>query len=609
MTAIPQPRPDDLDSNITGTTDTTEPAWTAVSARRQEVSEILRQNYIGAQRSRLGSLNEFRHWTPQEVKDLFDQNMPPIVRGKSDGSRKLYPLGPIYRSIPTDSRRWKQLAAKTAMVGAVDALAIPFSPLLMLANKEDRKKTLKWMSDLNVEALSSSFFVKPDPALVQQAANTGKALCVNRWGVFRVLDSGYAAISHVWAETMGLEYNDEKTEQDERGFNMHHFIRVMDVARKTGSEWFWFDLLAIPKGQDLATKTLKTRLINSLRHVYANAESIIVLDGLTVQLKSRDPLITAAILSCSRWLTRVWTYQEAKLAHKLKIPTATSVVDFEDMVMALREADARDSSRWHELYLTFYRLTPLHDRGISLADIAMSCDHRSCENDIDYARGFFALLGLEWKQEYTYEEGMLAILRSRPQHAARIAGMHGPRGLPAPYSWAPKYLARLQGRIYSGFDAQMGSLIGYWHTITVKRVLSKGISETHEKVFVCNLVVTPTPTTTITTTSSSSSEGSSGEENSSTIQIQFFPDHWTSTLQDWVESVIPSGKARLLCGEKMDFSNDETDQHARIVLAARDATGPLPDLNLDAWGDVAGSAVVNSPRIGVEVRRMRWYLD
>jgi len=47
MTAIPQPRPDDLDSNITGTTDTTEPAWTAVSARRQEVSEILRQNYIG----------------------------------------------------------------------------------------------------------------------------------------------------------------------------------------------------------------------------------------------------------------------------------------------------------------------------------------------------------------------------------------------------------------------------------------------------------------------------------------------------------------------------------------------------------------------------------
>ena len=59
----------------------------------------------------------------------------------------------------------------------------------------------------------------------------------------------------------------------------------------------------------------------------------------------------------------------------------------------------------------------------------------------------------------------------------------------------------------------------------------------------------------------------------------------------------------------MDFSNDETDQHARIVLAARDATGPLPDLNLDAWGDVAGSAVVNSPRIGVEVRRMRWYLD
>src|SRR6202000_1958009 len=114
-------------------------------------------------------------------------------------------------------------------------------------------------------------------------------LCVNRWGSFQIMGTGYAAISHVWAETMGLEYNDEKTEQDDRGFNLHHFVRIAEVAGKTGAKWFWFDLLAIPKsGPDPASKELKTKVINSLRDVYANAECIIVLDSFSLQLNSTD---------------------------------------------------------------------------------------------------------------------------------------------------------------------------------------------------------------------------------------------------------------------------------------------------------------------------------
>lgn len=595
------PRPNDLNTTVTDTTNP-EPGYAEGKARREQISQILRANYIGPRRSLLGSLNEFRHWTPQEVRDLFEKNLPPIVQGDADRSRKLYPLGPLYRSVPSDSKRWKDLATKAAMVGALDALAVPFSPLLLLASKDERKKTLRWMSDLHVSAISSSFFVKANQTLLEQAAHSGKALCVNRWGTFRVMDSGYVAISHVWAETMGLEYNDEKTEQDERGFNMHHFIRIMDVVRRTGHEWFWFDLLAIPKGQDAASKSLKTKLINGLRYVYVNAAMIVVLDSLTVQLKSGDPLTTAAVLSCGQWLSRVWTYQEAKLAKKLKIITATHVIDLEGMVAALRAAEAHDQNHWHQLYLTFARLAPLHEHGISLADIAMSCDHRSCENDVDYARGFFALLGLEWKQHYTYEDGIQEILRSQPHHAARIAGMHGPRGLPAPYSWAPRYLARLQGRIYGGFDAQLGSLIGYWHTITVKRLVNRFVAEEgSSKVAVTNLVVSD----------STVGVGANNSAIEAQIQIQFYPDHWTSELETWLEQTIPSGKARLLCGEQMDVGYDETtDQHARIVLAATSTVGPVADLNLDDWGTVAGSAVINSPRIGgVRDGRMRWFLE
>ncbi|KAJ4504725.1 hypothetical protein HRR83_003146 [Exophiala dermatitidis] len=613
------PRPDEQGS-ISTTADSTgnEAAWAAGKARRRQISQILRSNWIGAQRSLLGSLNEFRHWPPQEVRDLFDKHMPPIKEGNNNGdeARKLYPLGPLYRTVAQDSKtRWKGLAAKVAMVGAVDALAIPFSPLLLLASKEERKKTLQYMADLNVGVISSSFFVKADVRLLEEAAQSGKALCVNRWGTFRIMDSGYMAISHVWAETMALESHDEKTEQDERGLNMHHFIRTMDVVRRcgSGSEWVWFDLLAIPKGHDAATKVLKTKLINNLRHVYANATAIVVLDSLTLQLNcAGDPLITAAVLSCGMWLSRVWTYQEAKLAQKLKIVTATHVVDFEDMVTALSTAQSRDEDRWHQIYLTFQRLVPLHQQGISLADIALSCDHRSCENEVDYARGFFALLGLEWKPHYTYEDGMLEILRSQPRHAARIAAMHGPRGLPAPYSWAPKYLARLEGRIYGDLDAQLGSLVGHWYTIVVKRVVTKFVPEGYDR-WVCDLVVGEVYDDDDGSHGSASEQGNtdSKREVEAQIQIEFYPSHWTPALETWLNETIPNGKARLLCGEPLDFNyRDTADQHARIVLVATSTVGPVADLNLSDWGTVAGSAVVNSTHLGgVRETRLRWLLE
>jgi hypothetical protein len=588
-------------------TNFSQPAYEVSRSRRQEVVQILKRNWIGKNKSLLASLNEFRHWTPQQVTELFDNNLPPIIKGDSEGARRLYPLGPLYRTLPTDSRRWKQLAGKVAMVGALDAVALATSPLLFFANKEQRKQTVKWLADINVSSISSSFFIKPDHALIQQAATSGHALCVNRWGTFRVMNSGYAAISHVWAETMGLEYNDEKTEQDERGFNMHHFLRIADFASKTGSEWFWFDLLAIPKGTDSASREIKTRMINSLRNVYKNAECIIVLDGLSCQLKSTDPLCTAAVLCCGRWLERVWTYQEAKLARKVKIPTATGVVEFGQIFSALEEAEKKDFDRWHQLYLTFKRLTPVHEIGISLADIALSCDHRSCENDIDYARGFFALLNLEWKTNFTYDEAMIEILRSRPQQASWLANMHGPRGLPAPYSWAPRYLARLQGRVHDKFDATLGSLIGHWFTLRVNYVLDKGWSTTEqEEVFVCNLIVS-TPETAGLGDISKDEHIAHGKE--AQVQIQFYPSHWTSAIQEWVEVTIPSGKARLLCAETLHYNfNTQTDGHAPIVLVAKDDTGPIPDLNLDAWGDVAGSAVVNSPSIDIQDRKLRWNL-
>jgi len=553
----------------------------AGQAIQEQIRQILKENWIGPQRALLASLNELRNWSPNHVAALF-RFLPPI------SGRKLYPLGPEFRTLPNGSRRWKELGMKVAMLGAVNTVAVVGSPFLLMATKADREKAVREIKDLNIHMISSSFFVKPSLEMMEQAATSGRVLCVNKWGQFRILDSGYAAISHVWGETLGLEFNDEKSEQDPRGFNMSHFKRMMDIIGRTGWEWIWFDLLAIPRKSDLPTasgsyESLKVLIINSLHNVYRNAEAIIILDGLTLQLSSGDPLDAAALLSCGQWLTRVWTYQEVKLARKAKIITATHVIDFEDMVTALKQQEVLNYPRWHQLRLTFDRLLPHSDVGISLADIAMSCDHRSTTNDVDYARAFFALLRLEWKTGWTYEDGIMEIFRSQPRQVSRIAGMHGPRGLPPPYSWAPKYLVQLQGEINDSYDCAMGMLVGYWYTVAVKSVKHRGYNEPEKKVFF-DLIVT---------------DKNAGEVQ---VQISMFPGLMTVKLEKWIDETLPYGKTRILC------SNDLVQGiHCPVVLLATLSSVETPELGVDAIGEIAESAVLNGG--SVEATKLHWLLN
>jgi len=275
--------------------------------------------------------------------------------------------------------------------------------------------------------------------------------------------------------------------------------------------------------------------------------------------------------------------KKIKIARRAKVITATHVVDFEEMVNALRQMEAADYPRWHQLRLTFDRLLPHTDVGISLADLAMSCDHRSTTNEVDYARGFYALLGLRWQTHFTYEDGMMEILRSQPRHAARIAGMHGPRGLPSPYSWAPKYLAQLQGVIHGGYDCELGSLLGYWYTVRVKAMVHEGYSRPDDKVFFDLLVV-----------------NRHGVEVQ--VQVSMFNGLRTLRLKRWAEETVSSGRARLLCADDM-----VKGEHPHAVLLVQGTEGELEALGLDGVGEVAESAMMNDG--GVEGLRLRWMLS
>ncbi|KAI9146828.1 hypothetical protein HJFPF1_13396 [Paramyrothecium foliicola] len=552
-----------------------------VRERCLKIEQVLRDNWIGPHRAQMCSINDFKYWQPSEVEALF--KLLPDIK-----DRKLSPHGPESRPPPKGNQRWKELAMKTAMVGAVDAFAVAVSPLALIS-KTARKEVLPAIVKLNYDAIGSSFFVKCPVDLLQQAARSNAAVCVNRWGQFSIRTSGYAAISHVWAETMGLEFNDEKIEQDDRGINYAHFSRIVSsIVVSSGYEWFWLDLLAVPKirGDEEhinVLRELKTNVINSLIHVYRNADAVIILDSLTLQLSTDDLCAAAAILSCGRWLTRMWTYQEIKLARKAIIVTKTRILDYHAVVSAL-DARARQSKvayeYWHEIHLKLMRLLPSDPRGVSLADVAFCCTDRNTENDIDYARSLFALLNLQWKTGWNYEDAILHIIKSRPQDAARIAHLQGLRGLPPPYSWAPRYLARLTGTIVGGYEATTNGLVGLWTTFLINRVIRHGEHTNGRKlIFHMELL------------------NRRGEPFEMWSEL---PHNFSDDLGRWLDQATPTGAARLLFPRIPENLHTNTDPIIMLLVLQSD---------VESFGTVVGTAAMNDDDVTeLDGERMPWVL-
>ncbi|RMZ72572.1 monocarboxylate transporter [Pyrenophora seminiperda CCB06] len=482
-----------------------------------------------------------------------------------------------------------------ALMGVVNTLALVVLPLKMpRMTKAERKEATTGIIGANVDILSSSLFVSTTLDLMEEAGRRKQALCVNKWGQFRMLNSGYAAISHVWAETMGLEFHDEKIEQDERGLLMLHFNKIMNKALQCGYKWIWLDLLAIPKktapgSSDIRLSQVKNVVINSLESVYRNADAVIVLDSFALNLPSVDPLRVAPALVCGLWLTRIWTYQEAKLAKKALIVTAAGVVSLADIVSALRQQAQVDKAKWDSLRKTFERLQPVHDIGIDLQDIALASTNRSTENNVDYARGFYALLGLQWQKEWNYEDGIQHIYRSRPQEVAMLASMHSLRGLAQPFSWAPRYLAKQQGHsVHSYFYNFNGSgLVGPWYTAVVRErvhVAFYGAAEAEEEEdhkLALQLRI----------------DGMSGASVLATVVTWDFK--WTPELIEWVE-LIPTGTARIICPIAM--TSYEVESFPSVLLARQKPHAS----SAQAFGDVFASAILVGGDI--EAPQVQWLL-
>ncbi|THH14385.1 hypothetical protein EUX98_g9618, partial [Antrodiella citrinella] len=124
----------------------------------------------------------------------------------------------------------------------------------------------------------------------------------------------FIAISHVWSDGMG---NPESSSLP--GCLVASIQKKVDAVPhpdRPARVGFWMDTLCIPVSEDL--RELRKLCIASMRHVYSLAYAVLVLEASVEAMSSHASVIekTLAIYT-TKWLRRLWTYQEGSLAKTL----------------------------------------------------------------------------------------------------------------------------------------------------------------------------------------------------------------------------------------------------------------------------------------------------
>ena len=244
------------------------------------------------------------------------------------------------------------------------------------------------------------------------------------------------------------------------------------------AKWLWLDSLAVPGGRrdlTLNEELVKTKLINNMDNVYRNAKCVVILDSLLLRLQSQDPVDVGVTVLFGQWASRVWTYQEVKLASCARMLTKAGFVDLRCIIEWLSR---QDGGKILQLYESLKRdLNPDSSSRTSILDIALSSAKRSTSCDIDYCRGFYPCLGLKWNKRFSRDRGMQYIMESREEEAPSLLGLHGSPLLIEGYAWAPAYLCGLRGTPLSNISWERNGLRREWYTYRVTSNQEKQLPE------------------------------------------------------------------------------------------------------------------------------------
>lgn len=175
-------------------------------------------------------------------------------------------------------------------------------------------------------------------------------------------------------------------------------------------------------------------------------------------------------------MTRVWTYQEIKLAGNAVLATGQGFVDFSSMcdhLDSLSQAECGDQftvtseGKHPSLFRTLSRIRRSDATGVSLVDVAMGCAAREATDPLDYARALFPTLGVEWKVADDVHAAMRRLYEANRHHATRLVLYHGPPRADL-LGWAPAVFPGLvDGKVISPGRWMPRGMLRTWLTTKI----------------------------------------------------------------------------------------------------------------------------------------------
>ena len=157
-------------------------------------------------------------------------------------------------------------------------------------------------------------------------------------------DKRYAIFSHVWADGFGS--CDNKNQINLCVLDM--FSELFDqinrdgtiTRRSTKPELFWIDTLSIPVGDKYIPERIQA--IRQMHNIYTHAQYTIVLDKSLMRIDKGSGYSGPAMkITMSRWMTRMWTLQEAVLSRQIYFTFNNQVYSIDQLEnLYTREATA-----------------------------------------------------------------------------------------------------------------------------------------------------------------------------------------------------------------------------------------------------------------------------
>lgn len=161
-------------------------------------------------------------------------------------------------------------------------------------------------------------------------------------------ETPYVAISHVWADGLG-----NPRENSVPRCQLSHLLKLVDTLRTSTPFFFdpdtrerdvderplliWLDTLCCP----VSPSEAKALAIAEMRRTYESSRHVLLLDA-GLQLYNRHEISCVEALArvfSSGWMSRLWTLQEARLAHTLWVQFKDGPVDIDELYINMTQIE------------------------------------------------------------------------------------------------------------------------------------------------------------------------------------------------------------------------------------------------------------------------------